>query len=131
MPAEGGKYERMNAGSITKRRQQSTWRWWPAYSSTIAFELVRLDSGQHIIRVVLNGESLRLIPKMNMNDEGLISTEQPLSSRQVFGDKDANGKSMMMTLADFEQLISILEQELDSNLDEASSDLSGFGVDAG
>ena len=130
MPAEGGKYERMNAGSVMKRRQQSTWRWWPAYSSTIAFELVRLDSGQHIIRVVLNGESVRLIPRMSIND-GLMISKQQLSSRQVFGDKDSDGKSMMMTLADFEQLISILEQELDSNLDEASSDLSGFGVDAG
>ena len=130
MPAEGGKYERMNAGSVMKRRQQSTWRWWPAYSSTIAFELVRLDSGQHIIRVVLNGESVRLIPRMSIND-GLMISKQQLSSRQVFGDKDSDGKSMMMTLADFEQLISILEQELDSNSDEASSDLSGFGVDAG
>ena len=130
MPAEGGRYERMNAGSVMKRRQQSTWRWWPAYSSTIAFELVRLDSGQHIIRVVLNGESVRLIPRMSIND-GLMISKQQLSSRQVFGDKDSDGKSMMMTLADFEQLISILEQELDSNLDEASSDLSGFGVDAG
>jgi hypothetical protein len=129
MPAEGGKYERMNAGSVMKRRQQSTWRWWPAYSSTIAFELVRLDSGQHIIRVVLNGETLRLIP-MSVNDEGLIS-EQPLSSRQVFGDIDANGKNNMMTLSDFEQLICILEQEVDSNLDEATLDLSVFGVDAG
>ena len=101
-----------------------------AYSSTIAFELVRLDSGQHIIRVVLNGESVRLIPRMSIND-GLMISKQQLSSRQVFGDKDSDGKSMMMTLADFEQLISILEQELDSNLDEASSDLSGFGVDAG
>ena len=130
MPAEGGRYERMNAGSVMKRRQQSTWRWWPAYSSTIAFELVRLDSGQHIIRVVLNGETLRVIPRMSINEEGLIP-EQPLSSRQVFGDIDADGKSKVMTLSDFEQLISILEQELDSNLDEASSDLSGFGVDAG
>ena len=130
MPAEGGRYERMNAGSVMKRRQQSTWRWWPAYSSTIAFELVRLDSGQHIIRVVLNGETLRVIPIMSINEEGLIP-EQPLSSRQVFGDIDADGKSKVMTLSDFEQLISILEQELDSNLDEASSDLSGFGVDAG
>jgi len=130
MPAEGGRYERMNAGSVMKRRQQSTWRWWPAYSSTIAFELVRLDSGQHIIRIVLNGETLRLIPRMSINEEGLIP-EQPLSSRQVFGDIDADGKSKVMTLSDFEQLISILEQELDSNLDEASSDLSGFGVDAG
>ena len=120
MPAEGGKYERMNAGSVMKRRQQSTWRWWPAYSSTIAFELVRLDSGQHIIRVVLNGETLRLIPIMSINE-----------SRQVFGDKDANGKSMKMTLSDFEQLICILEQELDSISDEATLDLSGFGVDAG
>ena len=130
MPAEGGRYERMNAGSVMKRRQQSTWRWWPAYSSTIAFELVRLDSGQHIIRVVLNGESVRLIPRMSIND-GLMISKQQLSSRQVFGDKDSDGKSMMMTLSDFEQLISILEQELDSNPDEASSDLSGFGVDAG
>ena len=130
MPKEGGRYERMNAGPVMKRRQQSTWRWWPAYSSTIAFELVRLDSGQHIVRVILNGETLRLIPRLSMNEKGLILSSR-CRSRQIFGDIDADGKSKMMTLSDFEQLISVLEQELDSNSDEASSGLSGFGVDAG
>ena len=129
MPKEGGRYERMNAGSVMKRRQQSTWRWWPAYSSTVAFELVRLDSGQHIVRVILNGETLRLMPRMSINDKGLILSSR-CRSRQIFGDIDADGKSKVMTLSDFEQLISILEQEL-TDSEEANSDLPRFGVDAG
>jgi len=103
-----------NAGYVTSRntgkRRQTSWRWWPAYSSTIAFELVRLDDDQHVIRVILNGDTVRLIPRMSAEDEGLLK-EQSLSSRQVFGEMNEDGKShSMMRLSDFEQVIRVLEE---------------------
>jgi len=94
-------------------RQPKSWRWWPAYSSTIAFELVRLeDEEQHVIRVILNGDVVRTIPRMSVEDEGLLK-EQSLSSRQIFGEmrEDDDGQSHnMMNLSDFEQLIRVLEE---------------------
>ena len=116
MSEEGHTNSGMNtAGYVTSRntgakRQQTSWRWWPAYSSTIAFELVRLDDDQHVIRVILNGDVVRLIPRMSVEDEGLLK-EQSLSSRQVFGEMNQDGKShSMMRLSDFEQVIRVLEE---------------------
>ena len=88
-------------------------RWWPAYSSTIAFELVQLDQKletgeQYIIRVILNGETVRLIPRMKIDDEALLS-EQHVITASV-GGRTADGKSKM-SLSDFEQLINVLEKE--------------------
>eukprot|EP00580_Thalassiosira_gravida_P016641 CAMPEP_0201664452 /NCGR_PEP_ID=MMETSP0494-20130426/5909_1 /ASSEMBLY_ACC=CAM_ASM_000839 /TAXON_ID=420259 /ORGANISM="Thalassiosira gravida, Strain GMp14c1" /LENGTH=702 /DNA_ID=CAMNT_0048143223 /DNA_START=109 /DNA_END=2217 /DNA_ORIENTATION=+ len=99
--------------TTTTTRQPKSWRWWPAYSSTIAFELVRLeDEEQHVIRVILNGDVVRTIPRMSVEDEGLLK-EQSLSSRQIFGEMrdDDDGQSHnMMKLSDFEQLINVLEE---------------------
>lgn len=90
---------------------RKTWRWWPEYSSTIAFELVRMCDNQHVVRVVLNGDTLTYIPRMSVEDEGLLK-EQSLSSRQVFGGKTGDdARSRMMTLSDFEQVIGVLESD--------------------
>lgn len=114
----GGTHSHMVEGSISKatQRSMSSWRWWPDYSSAIAFELVRLNSGDeygdtsHIIRVILNGRTLCLLPRLSLDDEGLL-TEQTPSSRQRFGAVLEGGKkSQMLSLADFAQIISVLEQ---------------------
>ncbi|KAL9181968.1 hypothetical protein ACHAXT_012311 [Thalassiosira profunda] len=104
----------MNMGSVGSGRKHASWRWWPAYSSTIAFELVRLNkessADEYAIRVVLNGEAVRLIPRMNDGDECLIE-EQPLQSRQVFGERSSSGQNKMMTLSEFESVIRVLESQ--------------------
>ncbi|KAL7535463.1 hypothetical protein ACHAXR_006503, partial [Thalassiosira sp. AJA248-18] len=147
MQEEGGEGEviedMMNAGFVRK-----SWRWWPAYSSTIAFELVRLDHDsqwasspgmvdQYAIRVILNGETLRLIPRMSLEDEGLLK-EQPLSSRRVFGGMREDGKGHdMMKLSDFEHVIRVLEEAGGggfSSVEEDKSELKEMdkiGVDGG
>ncbi|KAL7508486.1 hypothetical protein ACHAWX_000730 [Stephanocyclus meneghinianus] len=92
---------------------QSSWRWWPAYSSTIAFELVKVE-GQpgvdgHFIRVVLNGKALRLVPMLSADDERILN-HQPLHNRQRFGTMSGSGMCDMMGLQDFSQIIHALEE---------------------
>ena len=80
-------------------------------------------------------ETVRLIPRMKIDDEALLS-EQHVSSRQVFGERTAaaDGKSKM-SLSDFEQLINVLEKEGgDCSTEEVSTNLMGtdkIGADAG
>lgn len=130
-------YSGMTAGSVRKGTKQTTWRWWPAYSSTIAFELVRLDKSQslgvdeqHVIRVILNGDIVRLIPRMSMEDEGLLE-EQPLGSRKVFGQTTSN----MMRMSDFEQVIRVMEEAGGGDLSSMEEDdlkiIGKIGVDGG
>jgi hypothetical protein len=91
----------------------STWRWWPPYSSTIAFELVKVDGqngvGGHFIRVVLNGKALRLIPMLSV-DDGKILNKQPLHKRHRFGDTSGEGMCDMMSLDDFSTVLDTLEE---------------------
>mmetsp|Transcript_3356 Transcript_3356/g.8545 ORF Transcript_3356/g.8545 Transcript_3356/m.8545 type:complete len:653 (+) Transcript_3356:117-2075(+) len=121
---------------------QTSWRWWPAYSSTIAFELVRLkeegeqQQTQHVVRVILNGDAVRLIPRMSIKDEGILE-EQHVSSRQVFGEKTADGKGRMMSLSDFEHVIRVLKevggrcQGSSATKDKGAEPVGNIGVDGG
>jgi len=130
---DGSDYSSMVAGSIRQGTQQTSWRWWPAYSSTIAFELVKLEDDRHIIRVILNGSALRLIPRMSIDDEGLLK-KQSISARQVFGEMSADGRGRMMDLSDFEQVIRILEQTGHRGglpLDDESFGAAAIGVEGG
>jgi hypothetical protein len=137
---EGGDeahYSGMASGRVRRGTRRLSWRWWPPYSSTIAFELVRLDGtgaeDLFVIRVILNGEALRLIPRMSVDDEVLIR-EQPLSSREVFGEMTADGKCKMMRLSDFDRIITVLEEASDRGSSLSNSDhgsIGGIGVDGG
>ncbi|KAL3793504.1 hypothetical protein HJC23_007244 [Cyclotella cryptica] len=120
---------------------QSSWRWWPAYSSTIAFELVKVEDQTgvdgHFIRVVLNGKALRLVPMLSTGDERILS-RQPLRKRQLFGDTTGGGMCNMMGLQDFSQVIHTLEENggggsLFSSVEESSLEkqLGRLGVDGG
>ena len=118
MPQEEGGMSNMKSGHVRNGTDQKSWRWWPAYSSTIAFELVRLDDGcdnrsddQYVIRVILNGEAVKLIPRMSVDDEGLLK-EQPLSSRRVFGGLNSGTENHhgMLGLSDFQNVINVLEE---------------------
>ncbi|KAL3770122.1 hypothetical protein ACHAW5_009663 [Stephanodiscus triporus] len=140
---EGGNrahYSGMAAGKVRRGKRRSSWRWWPPYSSTIAFELVRLEDNrstgsdhQFAIRVILNGETLRLIPRMSVEDEVLLK-EQSLSSREVFGEMTANGKCKMLRLSDFDRIISVLEEVGDRGRSLSNSGhgpIGSIGVDGG
>ena len=135
----------MTTGTVRKGTTRCSWRWWPAYSSTIAFELVRFDEEhrnawgldeQYLIRVVLNGDALRLVPRMSVDDEGILR-EQPLASRQVFGETTTDGKCIMMRLSDFDQVIRVFEEAGDHVVnsifsEESSCSSTGkIGVDGG
>mmetsp|Transcript_10157 Transcript_10157/g.21968 ORF Transcript_10157/g.21968 Transcript_10157/m.21968 type:complete len:405 (+) Transcript_10157:289-1503(+) len=130
-----------DAGNVGTRRRTS-WRWWPAYSSTIAFELVRPEEegGRHAIRVILNGDAVRLMPRMSAEDEGLLEG-RPSSSRRVFGEMRNDGEGYdMMTLSDFERVIRVLEEVggsgreggMRSSMEEGKlNDMEKIGVDGG
>merc|ERR1711982_139333 len=89
-----------------------SWRWWPPYSSTIAFELVRMESGDHVVRVLLNGEFVRLMPRMSVDDVGIMTGPPDHHIRRVFAGiyDNGNNSSTMMTLPNFEQVVNILEE---------------------
>jgi hypothetical protein len=117
----------------------SSWRWWPDYSSAIAFELVRLNRGHeygdtsHIIRVILNGRTLRLIPRLTLEDEGILKDQTPCS-RQRFGEVSEIGQCQMLSLSDFAQIISVLEQSSYASTDGEDYDTysdAKIGVEGG
>lgn len=129
----------LNDGMIQSRDvDQSSWRWWPPYSSTIAFELVQVENETgidgHFIRVVLNGRALRLIPMMSTTDEKLLN-KQRLHTRQRFGEMDREGKCDMMGIHDFEQLINSLEDAgggcIFSTEEDSTEQAGRLGVDGG
>jgi len=135
----GGTHSHMVEGSISNSTQHSmsSWRWWPDYSSAIAFELVRLNKGHeygdttHIIRVILNGRTLCLLPRLSTDDEGILK-DQPPCSRQRFG-AVSEGQSQMLSLSDFAQIISVLEQSSYASTNEDGGEYSGtkVGVEGG
>jgi len=136
----GGTHSHMVEGSISNSTQRSisSWRWWPDYSSAIAFELVRLNSGHeygdvsHIIRVILNGSTLCLLPRLSVDDEGILKEQTPCA-RQRFGAVSEGGQSQMLSLSDFAQIISVLEQSSYASADEDDSVYNGakIGVEGG
>jgi hypothetical protein len=132
----GGTHSHMVGGSISNstQRSMSSWRWWPDYSSAIAFELVRLNSGDtsHIIRVILNGSTLCLLPRLSIDDEGILKEQSPCS-RQRFGAVSEGGQCQMLALSDFAQIISVLEQSSYASADEDDGVYKGtkIGVEGG
>ena len=135
----GGTHSHMVEGSINNSTQHSmsSWRWWPDYSSAIAFELVRLNKGHeygdttHIIRVILNGRTLCLLPRLSTDDEGILK-DQPPCLRQRFG-AVSEGQSQMLSLSDFAQIISVLEQSSYASTNEDGGVYNGtkVGVEGG
>jgi hypothetical protein len=118
--------------------ETTTWRWWPPYSSTIAFELVKTEyeagvDAQYFIRVVLNGKQLRLIPMID--DEKQLLHQTP-RTRQQFGQKNMNGTCDMMGLDDFSRMIGTLEEAgggciFSTEVEPAEQAGGRLGVDGG
>lgn len=136
----GGTHSHMVQGSVltSKLNSMSSWRWWPDYSSAIAFELVRLNSGHeygdttHIIRVILNGRTLCLLPRLSSDDEGILKDQTPCS-RQRFGAIMEGSQSQMLSLSDFAQIVRVLEQSSYASNDEDDGMHHGtkIGVEGG
>lgn len=136
----GGTHSHMVKGSIltSKLNSMSSWRWWPDYSSAIAFELVRLNSGHeygdttHIIRVILNGRTLCLLPRLSIDDEGILKDQTPCS-RQRYGAVMEGSQSQMLSLSDFAQIINVLEQSsyASTNEDDGVQHGTKIGVEGG
>lgn len=71
-------------------------RFWPAYSTTLVFELVRTAEGRHVIRIFLNGKSVTVLkPEKNTKEAG---------------------RRRLMTVQDFSELV--------QNLENMASDLN-------
>lgn len=97
------------------RKRRETWRWWPPYSSTLVFELVRVGEGAqgvdgHIIRVILNGKSIRLVPRLSPEDGGILLGERDMKKRLHFGENMGGAESQMMRLSDFSALVNELDR---------------------
>ena len=136
----GGTHSNMVQGSVltSKLNSMSSWRWWPDYSSAIAFELVRLNSGHeygdttHIIRVILNGRTLSLLPRLSSDDEGILKDQTPCA-RQRFGTIMEGSQSQMLSLSDFAQIVSVLEQSsyASNDEDDGMHHVTKIGVEGG
>ena len=107
---------------------RQSWRWWPAYSSTIAFELVRQsETDEHFIRVILNGKVISLKPRMSLHDS---------DQKQVFG-RTSSSRVRMMRLVDLEQLLEVLEQKAAigestrPRENDSPTECASIGVDGG
>mmetsp|Transcript_18978 Transcript_18978/g.39702 ORF Transcript_18978/g.39702 Transcript_18978/m.39702 type:complete len:674 (+) Transcript_18978:418-2439(+) len=109
-------------------QQRESWRWWPAYSSTIAFELVRVEDADaegvdgYVIRVILNGDTVRIIPRLEMDDEGILR-EQSVCSRKRFGELMKGGGCEMLRLSGFSQIIQVMEQSGKRNTSPSVEDV--------
>ncbi|KAL7472883.1 hypothetical protein ACHAXS_013265 [Conticribra weissflogii] len=96
-------------------QQRESWRWWPAYSSTLVLELVRVEDVDaegvdgYVIRVILNGDTVRIIPRLEMDDEGILR-EQSVHSRRRFGELVKGEGCEMLRLSDLLQMIQVMEQ---------------------
>jgi hypothetical protein len=77
------------------------WRFWPVYGTTLVFELVRIkdDAGKtsHVVRVLLNGKPIRAVNLLDYKGSG-----QP--------EYTGHGPMKMLTVSDFEKIISKLEE---------------------
>lgn len=51
---------------------RADWRFWPAYASTLVFELVRVEKetgpDSHVVRVFLNGQPIRSVNLLQQNE---------------------------------------------------------------
>jgi hypothetical protein len=77
------------------------WRFWPKYGSTLVFELIRVDGANgkpsHLVRVLLNGKPVRSVDLLDFKGTG-----PP--------DYIGHGPMKMLTICDFEKVISKLEK---------------------
>lgn len=91
------------------------WRFWPAYATTLVFELVRIgnenERDTHVVRVLLNGKAI-----ISANLVDLFSGK--VTDIEYVG----NGPSRMLRLADFEEVVKQLEGfRVDEDLAPGSS----------
>uniref|UniRef100_A0A7S2H6D3 Uncharacterized protein n=1 Tax=Helicotheca tamesis TaxID=374047 RepID=A0A7S2H6D3_9STRA len=89
-----------------EEEEWGSWRWWPAYASTLAFELVRVDErgtglDSHVIRIFLNGKPLKVVDP-EMRKEGIMIGDTD-SANNGFGSK-------ALRLSDFSRIVNHLEQ---------------------
>jgi len=100
------------------------WRFWPAYASTLVFELVRIkqdtDADSHVLRIFLNGQPIRSVNLLAYDGKG-----EPEYVGQ--------GPLKMLRPSDFARIVTALEEAggLDYSTmmhddSEAERDMSGW-----
>ena len=81
---------------------KSRWRFWPAYASTLIFELVQIEEDtspdSFVVRILLNGKPVKSMDRLHRYWEG--------ESRYV-----GHGPHSMLLANDFEEVVSKLESE--------------------
>lgn len=76
------------------------WRFWPAYASSLVFELVRVKQeigpASHVVRVFLNGQPIRSVNLLSHDGKG---------DAEYVG----HGPFQMLTVQDFDDIVMELE----------------------
>jgi len=121
-----------NDNEEEEEEEWGSWRWWPAYASTLAFELVRVDEkntgldDSHIIRIFLNGRPLKVVdPALREEDAILLEDDYDWRKDNVNG-SFTNNKAL--SLEDFSRIVSYLERiggRGDDDDDDADVDKNG------
>jgi len=75
------------------------WRFWPKYASSLIFELVQMDGGSHVVRVLLNGKPILSVDRLDC----YWDADQ---SRRM-----GNGPNGMLLTSDFAEIVTNLEAE--------------------
>jgi hypothetical protein len=116
--------------------EKGDWRFWPPYSTTLVFELVRtkpsnhqnetssgdaanVDQGTHVVRILLNGEEIRICDLLSYNNVG--------SGVPAIG----GGPMGMLLLEEFDNLVTKLERKggffnFDPDSTNAKRDMSNW-----
>jgi hypothetical protein len=86
--------------SFLADEQREEWRFWPAYGTTLVFELVRInkDNGEdsHVVRILLNGQPIKVSNLLNHDGQG---DAEPIGK----------GPMSMLRVSDFVKIVTQLE----------------------
>lgn len=76
------------------------WRFWPAYGTTLVFELVRISKvnseDSHVVRILLNGQPIKVVNLLTHSGEG---EAEPIGM----------GPMNMLRVSDFSKIVTQLE----------------------
>jgi len=83
--------------------ERAGWRFWPAYASSLIFELVQMEGqgntpDSHVVRILLNGKPVKSMDRQHQYWDG--------ESRYV-----GRGPQQMLLASDFEEVVGKLEDE--------------------
>ena len=79
------------------------WRFWPKYASSLIFELVQVDGGSHVVRILLNGKPVTSVDRLDRFWDAHPSRSM------------GHGPDGMLLASDFKDIVTSLEAESTRN----------------